>query len=170
VTNGPTDANLQRASSHHCSGLEDVVVTMKVLKASVFAAALVALAATGCSSSKSDGNAVKVELGDFSITPAHTSISAGDVIFAAHNKGGFVHELVVMKTTTSDIPVKKNGEANEDAVPQPQHMGEVEDVQPGKTADLKLTLTPGTYVLLCNRTDGTVAHYQKGMHTELSVK
>jgi uncharacterized cupredoxin-like copper-binding protein len=143
---------------------------MKLMKTCVVLAAVLMLAAAGCSSSKkSSGNTVKVELGDFTITPADASAAAGEITFSAHNGGGFVHELVVMKTTTSDIPVKKNGEANEDAVPEPQHMGEVEDIDPGKTAELKLTLSPGTYVLLCNRTDGKVAHYQKGMHTEFTV-
>jgi uncharacterized cupredoxin-like copper-binding protein len=133
--------------------------------------ALVMLVGTGCSSgSSSSGKTVKVELGDFTITPSPSSVAAGEITFKVHNSGGFVHELVVMRVAkVSDIPVKKNGEANEDAVPEPQHMGEVEDVAPGQTANLKLTLGAGTYVLLCNRTDGTVAHYQKGMRTEFTV-
>ena len=143
---------------------------MQIIKSSVVVAAVLILAATGCSSSGSSDKTVKVELRDFSITPAQASASAGEITFTAHNSGAFVHELVVMKTNTNDIPVRKNGEANEDAVPEQQHMGEVEDIAPGKTAELKLTLAPGTYVLLCNRTDGTVAHYQKGMHTEFTAR
>ena len=141
---------------------------MNRLKVWLALTALAMLVAGACSSG--DGKTVKVELGDFTITPTPSSISAGEITFEAHNAGGFVHELVVMRVgKTSDIPVKKNGEANEDAIPEQQHMGEVEDIAPGKTTSLKLTLSAGTYVLLCNRTDGTVVHYQKGMHTEFTV-
>ncbi|MEJ2484728.1 MAG: hypothetical protein P8Y68_03235 [Anaerolineales bacterium] len=46
---------------------------------------------------------------------------------------------------------------------------EVEDVEPGMTTDLTVTLEPGNYVLLCN-IDSDEMHYQHGMHVAFTVK
>ena len=145
---------------------------MPGIRSSVVAAVMTLLVLTvpaGCSSDSS-GKSVDVTLADYTITPTPASVAAGDVTFKVHNKGSFVHEFVVFKVASAaDIPTQENGEANEDAVPEADHMGEVEDIQPGKTEDLKLNLSAGKYVLLCNRVDGTIVHFQRGMHTEFSV-
>ena len=44
-------------------------------------------------------------------------------------------------------------------------IGEVEDVQPGESTTLVLTLEPGSYVLLCN----LPKHFERGMATEFQV-
>jgi len=44
-------------------------------------------------------------------------------------------------------------------------MGEAEDLAPGKNRRLTLKLTPGRYVLICNK----AGHYAKGMHTSFVV-
>src|SRR3954447_16763504 len=126
--------------------------------------------ALACSSDSSGGNSVAVTLGDFSIKPAPTSVAAGDVTFKIHNAGTFVHEFVVVRAPDlASIPVKSDGEANEDAIPESNHLGEKEDIQPGKTEELKLKLSAGKYVLLCNRLDGSISHFQRGMHTTFTA-
>ena len=130
--------------------------------------ALSAIAFGACSSS--DGKSVDVAVADFSIKPAETSVAAGDVKFKVRNSGTFVHELVVVKLPdASDVPTKPNGEANEDAIPAAQQIGEVEDVKPDTTKTLKLDLAAGKYVLLCNRVDGTKIHFKEGMHADFTV-
>jgi uncharacterized cupredoxin-like copper-binding protein len=123
-----------------------------------------------CSSSSDSGKKVDVTEADYTVTTKVANVAAGDVTFKIHNTGTFVHEFVVFKVASvADIPVKDTGEADEDAVPEAEHMGEVEDIQPGQTAELKLNLAAGKYVLLCNRVDGTISHYKRGMHSEFSV-
>jgi uncharacterized cupredoxin-like copper-binding protein len=130
--------------------------------------AVAAFALGGCSSD--DGDSVDVTLADFSVTPDSSSTGAGDVTFKVKNNGTFVHELVVFKVAdASGIPTKPSGEVNEDDIPEPAHMGEVEDIDPGKTATLKVKLDAGKYQLLCNRVDGKTVHFKKGMHADFTV-
>jgi uncharacterized cupredoxin-like copper-binding protein len=44
-------------------------------------------------------------------------------------------------------------------------LGEVPELDPGKSGSLKLTLAPGTYALLCNQP----GHFHAGMMTVLTV-
>jgi len=98
------------------------------------------------------------------------SVSAGDITFKLHNAGGFDHEMVVFKMgSMAAMPLASDGTANEDAVPEGQHMGEIDPVKPGATRDLKMTLTPGKYVLFCNKTTSGVHHFEKNMATTFTV-
>jgi len=116
------------------------------------------------------GKSVDVTVGDFNMHPAVSTIAAGDITFKVHNGGGFQHEMVVFKVPdVSKIPSQPNGEANEDAVPEAAHMGEVEHVMPGKDKTLKLKLSAGKYVMICNMMDGTQAHFREGMHADFTV-
>jgi len=134
----------------------------------LIAAALAGMSLAGCSSD--DGKAVDVSLLDYQVIPKVTSTKAGDVTFKVKNNGTFVHEFVVVKATNAAaLPTKPDGEANEDAIPDADHVDEVEDVAPGKSEDLKVTLSPGNYVLFCNRVDGKTSHFQKGMHANFTV-
>jgi uncharacterized cupredoxin-like copper-binding protein len=84
-----------------------------------------------------------------------------DVTNAADSN--MTHELVVLKTDLAEdaLPVHKG------AVPEEKFkkMGEVEDIAPGKSKHLTLTLAPGNYVLVCNKP----GHYSMGMHASLHV-
>lgn len=113
---------------------------------------------------------VDVLSGDFSLKPKISTIAAGDITFKVRNRGGFEHELVVFKVDkASDIPSKPSGEADEEAVPESAHMGEVEHVKPGATKTWKVKLGAGRYVLFCNLIDGSKAHFHEGMHAEFTV-
>ena len=92
-------------------------------------------------------------------------VKTGTVIFEVTNvaDNNMRHELVVLKTDQADdqLPVK-NGQVPEDRF---RKMGEVEDVTPGTNKRLTLKLSPGHYVLICNK----AGHYSQGMHTALTV-
>jgi uncharacterized cupredoxin-like copper-binding protein len=94
-----------------------------------------------------------------------SSVKAGTVIFEVTNTADhdMKHELVVLKTDLGDdrLPVK-NGQVPENRF---KKMGETEDLPPGKSARLTLKLSPGHYVLICNK----VGHYSQGMHAALIV-
>ena len=138
----------------------------RLLVCTFLAFAVIGLGACGSDS----GETVNVTAGDYSLKPDSTSVPAGDVTFKLKNGGGFVHELVVVKVASaSDLPTKPDGEVDEDKIPEPERMGEVEDVDPGKTKSLKLKLEAGKYVLFCNRLDGTTSHFDKGMHVDFTV-
>jgi hypothetical protein len=131
--------------------------------------AISAIALGACGGSSSD-KGVDVALGDFSMKPRVSSVAAGTTTFKVHNGGGFEHEMVVFKLADASlIPSQENGEANEDAVAESAHMGEVEHVLPGTTKTLKLKLEAGKYVMFCNLIDGNKSHFKQGMHADFSV-
>lgn len=96
-----------------------------------------------------------VTLKEMKIIPTRTSVPSGPVTFVARNSGTVEHELVVIRADRR-LTVRnfKAVEPEEAFV-----LGEVEDVAPGTTKRLTLTLKPGKYLLICN----IVGHYQLGM-------
>jgi uncharacterized cupredoxin-like copper-binding protein len=46
------------------------------------------------------------------------------------------------------------------------HLGEVSELDPGKTGALRLHLAPGKYLLFCN----VPGHFANGMWTEVTVQ
>lgn len=146
---------------------------MKLRGSVVTMAAFTLLALPACSSddetsseapSKS-GNTVAVTLRDYAIEPAVTSVPAGEVTFTIDNTGATEHEMVVIQTDVAiaDMAVE-NHETDEEA-PGMNPIGEVEDVQPGESMELVLTLEAGKYVFLCN----LPKHFERGMATEFEV-
>ena len=117
---------------------------------------LIAIASIGLGACSSDsGKTVNVTAADFSLKPDVSSVQAGDVNFKVKNTGAFTHEMVVVKMAdASDLPTDPNGEVNEDKIPAPERIGEVEDVFPGKSKTLKLSSTPES--MCCSATRSTV--------------
>jgi uncharacterized cupredoxin-like copper-binding protein len=97
---------------------------------------------------------------------SHT-VPAGEVTFEVTNSSKhMVHEMVVSPVKDTKIPLpydKAGNHVDEDAA---GHLGEVDELQPGKKGVLKLTFKPGTYILYCN----VPGHYAMGMWTLLTVK
>src|SRR6266536_1904991 len=137
----------------------------------LLAAAVVALA-LGASSCGGGGNSVVATLSNFKIDLDKGSASSGEVTFNIKNDGPSVHEFVVLKTDIApdQLPTtQENGVtiADEEA-PGIEPIDEVEDIASGASADLKVNLQPGNYVLICNiPKDG--GHYIQGMHTAFTV-
>ena len=106
--------------------------------------------------------AVAVELGEWFVTSDPSSVSAGEVTFAAENVGAIEHELIVLKTDlAADALVV-------DEAASGTFLGEIEpdELGPGQSASMTLDLALGSYVLFCN----TPAHYQTGMRTAFQVE
>lgn len=134
-----------------------------------FATALVAIAAlsiglTACSSDDDKGT-IDVTLSDFKIELSERSAPAGEVTFKIDNKGPSLHEFVVFKTDLEldALPTDDTGDVveNEDFEP----LDEIEDIKDGASPQLKLDLTTGSYVLLCN----VPAHFRQGMSASFTV-
>ena len=122
-------------------------------------AGVCALVIGGTSAASTPGKIVKVSLHEYSVV-APKSVGHGKVTFVVTNKGMHEHEFVVVKTKKDGPKLLKNGKADETGA-----RGEVEDLGPGKTKRLTLTLPAGHYVLLCN----TMSHYKKGMGRNFTV-
>lgn len=111
------------------------------------------------------GARVNVTMGapkEFSMVPAPTSVAAGPTTFVVTNRGGLVHEMVVVPAPGGPTSLKKpDGTASEAGSP-----GEAADVAPGSTKTFTVTLPAGKYVLLCN----LPGHYAGGMYASFVVR
>lgn len=94
-----------------------------------------------------------------------STAKAGNVTFKVKNSSAeTVHELLVFPYTAGrNFPYDdKVAKINEDKAGS---LGEVSETEPGKTGELKLSLKPGKYVLLCN----VPGHFANGMWSVLTV-
>ena len=102
-----------------------------------------------------------------SISASPNTVPSGDVNFVATNKSGdFTHEMILIKVSDQKKPlpfVVTDSKVNEDAA---GHLGDVSELDPGKSGSLSLKLDPGMYMLLCN----VAGHYMAGMWTMIMVK
>ena len=100
-----------------------------------------------------------------SATPA--VVKAGEVTFEVTNTSqDLVHETIVVPAPAEGKAVPYDGQKgliDEDAA---GHLGEVSELEPGKSGALRLDLRPGRYALICN----VPGHYVAGMWTIVTVK
>lgn len=93
-------------------------------------------------------------------------VRAGKVTINATNLShSLVHEVVVIRTDGTNKPPPydpKAGVVKEDEV---RDLGEISDLDPGKSGSLTVNLSPGSYLLICNQP----GHYKAGMWTNLTV-
>jgi uncharacterized cupredoxin-like copper-binding protein len=134
------------------------------------AAVVMGIVLGGASCGGEGGRSVSATLIDFKIDLDPSTATSGEVTFAIRNNGPSIHEFVVFKTdlgpdqlpTTTDeagiIVVDENGQGLE-------LVGEVEDIEANATAELRVSLQSGKYVIVCN----VPAHYQQGMHAPLTA-
>jgi uncharacterized cupredoxin-like copper-binding protein len=124
---------------------------------------------------------VNVRLQEYSMVAAPTSVKAGKVTFVIKNAGSIEHEMVLVKApdvaslprvavATADRAV---GDVDEEAIAAADLPGEA-SVKAGKTATKAITLTAGTYVMICNidtkMPDGTTLnHFQHGMYATITA-
>lgn len=94
------------------------------------------------------------------------SVPAGKVTFVVKNDAiATDHEMVVIKLKHKNdkIPMMSGKHrVDEDKLTS---MGEVEDLQPGKTGEMSADLKAGDYLLLCN----LKGHYEAGMMSYFTV-
>jgi len=95
------------------------------------------IAACGSSSDQTsttaakDAHRIEVELTDTGCTPANATVPAGPVTIAAANNGTAKTDEIELKSADGTV------------------LGERENLAPGLSGDLTLTLQPGRYELLC---------------------
>lgn len=111
---------------------------------------------------------VSATLADYSITLDQSSAPAGDVAFNVTNEAEQVHEFVVLQTDLAEdaLPTDDAGDVDEAGDPGITLVDEIEDIQPGDTPTLNVTLEAGSYVIICN----LPGHYSQGMHTAFTVE
>lgn len=95
-----------------------------------------------------------------------TSVPAGDVTFRVLNASkDTIHEMIVVPIEDSNagLPyVDNESRLDEDAA---GHLGEVSELDPGKSGSLTLDLKAGNYAVLCN----VPGHYMGGMWKTFEV-
>jgi uncharacterized cupredoxin-like copper-binding protein len=94
------------------------------------------------------------------------SVPAGKVTFDVVNDSkDIIHEMVVspLSADQADLPyIADEYKVDEDAA---GHVGEVAELEPGKSGSLSVDLKPGRYILYCN----IPGHFVGGMWTILTV-
>ena len=109
---------------------------------------------------------VEVSLTEFKVEPRTDTGKAGGITFKASNDGAIEHALYVFKT---DLPIDQlpvqDGKVPEDAAGA-KFIGEIEELEAGKTIAATFDLAAGKYALICNIT----GHYEAGMFAGFTVK
>jgi uncharacterized cupredoxin-like copper-binding protein len=131
---------------------------------------LLLLTASGCSSSGETAHGAatvaRITERDYKITAPRYELAPGDVDLSVTNRGPDAHELIVVRESSSGLAMSKDGlRVDEDAM-EHQTLGALEPGQPGGVRHMRVRLTAGRYLLLCNM----AGHYLGGMHTELVVR
>ena len=106
---------------------------------------------------------LKLAVNEFKITPFAASVKAGRVKITIKNGGKQVHEVLVV--TAGKLPMKGK-RVDEDAL-QRKHrvIGEIADIEPGRSGSKTFALKKGGYMLFCN----LPGHYGRGMRASLVV-
>jgi uncharacterized cupredoxin-like copper-binding protein len=144
-------------------------VACGLLRAGIAALGL-ALLAPACAGSDdrapTDVQLIRVAERDFRISAKPALLHAGTVRFAVENKGPVAHELLVVRTADSTLPLRADGlTVDEDAI-EHETLGVLEPERSGSKRELQLDLRPGRYELICNMS----GHYLGGMHARLLVR
>ncbi|MDE3112242.1 MAG: hypothetical protein KGN00_04480 [Chloroflexota bacterium] len=132
-------------------------------------AALVTVALSACGAPAAPAvdvskGEIRADLKEYQVALTSNTVRAGQVTFLVRNVGGMAHNFVVVKTDAAPDKIPLDTEkqiAKEDG-----KVGGIDGVAPGKSANLRLDLAPGHYVVMCN----IPTHYQLGMRAELTVQ
>jgi uncharacterized cupredoxin-like copper-binding protein len=100
-------------------------------------------------------------LTEFAIQLDASTAPAGTVVFNVYNRGLFTHELAVVQSDAAPNALPSvNGVVDETRVPVLRRI----TLSSGQSSALTTSLTPGKYVLICNRVrSSTTGHYSSGM-------
>jgi uncharacterized cupredoxin-like copper-binding protein len=96
------------------------------------------------------------------------TVKAGEITFEVLNSSKeTIHEMIItrLRDLTRLFPYNSS-ESKLDEDKMPDILGEVSELDPGKTAALRLDLKPGKYLLFCN----VPGHFTSGMWTIFTVQ
>jgi uncharacterized cupredoxin-like copper-binding protein len=100
------------------------------------------------------------------ITPDKTEVPAGKVTFAVSNDSKNIeHEMVLAPIASADVTMPYNADENRVDEDMAGSLGEVEELEPGKSGTLTIDLKPGLYVIYCN----IPGHFIGGMWSVITV-
>lgn len=138
-----------------------------MLRLAALAGALLFLAAA-CSSAPAaagTGGQLTATLTDTAIQLSQAAIPNGPVTLLVKNVGTVEHALVILKTNLAADKIPADAADQSKADERGKVGGTAGRVMPGQSVEVKLDLSAGKYVLLCNEP----AHYQIGMRAPLTV-
>lgn len=144
--------------------MRSLVTLITALMLAIGATVAGATPAAAETTSTSAATHIAVTLTEMAVELSVSTVPAGAVVFDITNKGSAEHEFVVLKTTIAEDALPPST----DEVGKAAEIGHVDEVDPviaGSTATLAVTLTPGHYIVLCNKP----GHYAAGMHASLTV-
>jgi len=141
-----------------------------------FGRALLAMAAgLAASASASAATTVNVALMDPStdgsvqgmkMTATPDTVKAGVVTFQDINQSkGLVHEMILIRKPADGKQLPYDDKEQKVIEEKIKSLGEVSELDPGKSGKLTVTLSPGNYLLICNQ----ASHYMSGMSTSFTV-
>jgi hypothetical protein len=114
--------------------------------------------------SRATESVVRISERDFRIVVTPNHIPAGDAELVVRNQGPDEHELIIVRSRRSQLPVRLDGlTVDEEAL---HAVATVEGVSPTGLRRLRLHLAPGRYKLFCNM----AGHFMAGMYGELVVR
>ena len=110
------------------------------------------------------GDMSKATMG-ISATPG--TVKAGRVTFEVLNSSkDQIHEMIVAKLADSNKPLPYIADEQRVDEDKEGDLGEVSELDPGKSGALRVEMKPGTYILYCN----VPGHYVTGMWTMFTVE
>jgi uncharacterized cupredoxin-like copper-binding protein len=105
-------------------------------------------------------------MGMMAIRIDHDTVKAGSVTFDVTNWSRVaLHELLVVPVDDPTTPLPYDYKQAKVDEAQVKIIGDTSELQPNGSRTLQVTLTPGSYLLICN----VPGHYAAGMATPLQV-
>ena len=89
-----------------------------------------------------------------------------DSFRATNTSNHMVHEMLVVPVSSMSKPLPYNDKDNRVDEESAGDLGEVAELEPGKSGELTIDLKPGLYLLLCN----IPGHYAAGMWKVIAVQ
>jgi len=113
------------------------------------------------------GMGADMSMATMAIKVDKATVKAGEVTFnVTNNSKEMIHEMLVAPVVdpAKQLPFIDNDfRVDEEAA---KDLGEVSELDPGKSGSLTITLKPGTYILFCN----IAGHYMSGMWTMITAE
>jgi uncharacterized cupredoxin-like copper-binding protein len=111
---------------------------------------------------------ITVSLNNYGFKFSPATIKSGNVKFFVTNDSPVtIHELWIVKTNAAidQLPLISDGTKIDEESKAFTKLGSVDDLDPGKTGEMVMTLDPGRYIYFCNQP----GHYKLDMRGELNI-